>query len=60
MEEALAIVRKAAGKNGRWKAASQAGKTYFIVEKNGTDGKWNTLRALRALKRYGFSASGLA
>jgi len=59
MEEALAIVRKAAGKNGKWKAASQAGKTYFIVEKNGTDGKWNTLRALRVLNHFGLSASSL-
>lgn len=53
MDEALEIVRKAAGKSGRWKAASQPGKTYFAVEKNGSESKWNTLRALRVLARYG-------
>lgn len=52
MDEALAIVRKAGGIAGRWKAASQAGKVYFQAEKNGQDSTWNTLRALRVLGRY--------
>lgn len=52
MGEALDVVLKAGGKNGRWKAASQAGKTYFVVERNGAEGKWNTLRALRVLRHF--------
>jgi len=53
MEEAIAIVSAAGGKTGRWKAASQPGKTYFIAEKNGMESRWNTLRALRVLRHYG-------
>jgi len=53
MNAALTIVRNAASRTGCWKAASQAGKTYFIREKNGSPGKWNTLRALRVLDAYG-------
>ena len=41
--------------SGRWRAASQPGKTYFILEKNGTESRWNTLRSLRVLKRYRFT-----
>jgi len=52
MDEALDLVEAARGATGRWKAASQPGKTFFIVERNGTDGRWNTLRALRTLGAY--------
>jgi hypothetical protein len=53
MDDALDHIEKAVSKNGTWKAASQAGKTYFVMEKNGSDSKWNTLRALRVLIGYG-------
>ncbi|HWP67766.1 MAG TPA: hypothetical protein VN437_00605 [Rectinemataceae bacterium] len=52
MDGALDFIAGAAGKAGRWKAASQPGKTYFAMEKNGSASKWNTLRALRVLARY--------
>jgi hypothetical protein len=52
MDEALDRVARARGPDGRWKAASQAGRAYFVVERNGSPGKWNTLRALRVLAAY--------
>jgi len=52
MDEALSIIEKACNKNGKWKACSQAGKTYFVMEKPGSESKWNTLRALRVLTHY--------
>ena len=52
MDEALDRLARARGPDGRWKAASQAGATYFVIEKNGSPGKWNTLRALRVLAAY--------
>jgi hypothetical protein len=52
MNGALGAVAAARGGDGRWKAAAQAGKTYFALERNGKPGKWNTLRALRVLAEY--------
>jgi len=52
MEEAFEIIERTCNKNGRWKAYTQPGKTYFILEKPGSDSKWNTLRALRVLIHY--------
>jgi hypothetical protein len=59
MEEALALVEKAGGKEGRWKSRSQAGKTYFKLEQDGGPGRWNSLRALRVLGAYGGRASDI-
>lgn len=53
MDEALDRVSGARDKAGRWKAASQPGTVYFAMERDGSPGKWNTLRALRVLKAYG-------
>jgi hypothetical protein len=53
MEDALALIINSRTRDGKWKAFSQPGKTYFIMEKNGAPGKWNTMRALRVLKYYG-------
>ena len=39
-------------KSGRWRAVSQPGKTFFVLEKNGTESRWNTLRAMRVLAFY--------
>ncbi len=52
MAEALEKIKESYNKNGKWKAYSQPGKTYFIMEKQGTESKWNTLRALRLLYHY--------
>ncbi|KUO70571.1 MAG: hypothetical protein APF77_22090 [Clostridia bacterium BRH_c25] len=52
MDEALEKLAKSCNGNGRWKAYSQPGKTYFIMEKQGVESKWNTLRALRVLMHY--------
>ncbi|TFG80513.1 MAG: hypothetical protein E4H20_10980 [Spirochaetales bacterium] len=54
MRDALDRIEASRRPNGRWKAASQPGATYFVQEKNGSDGRWNTLRALRTLGRYRF------
>ena len=52
MADALGMVAGAKNANGTWKARSQPGKTYFVMEKNGAEGRWNTLRALRVLDCY--------
>lgn len=52
LNEALGIVQRKGGGEGRWNAASQPGATYFVVEKNGSPGRWNTLRALRVLEYF--------
>jgi hypothetical protein len=52
LNEALDTVREKGGAESRWKAASQPGATYFVVEKNGNPGRWNTLRALRVLEHF--------
>lgn len=52
LDEALEIVQRRGGPEGRWKAASQPGATYFVVERNGSPSRWNTLRALRVLEHF--------
>ncbi|MBU0928142.1 MAG: hypothetical protein KKA67_10360 [Spirochaetes bacterium] len=52
MSGALDAVVAARDPSGRWRSASQAGATYFVVEPSGEPGRWNTLRALRVLARY--------
>jgi hypothetical protein len=59
MEEALEMVERAANPRGRWRAASQPGKTYLVHEKNGSEGRWNTLRALRVLGYYGYETDNI-
>lgn len=56
MDEALDRIEKAGRRDGYWHAASQPGKTYFVIEPNGAPGRWNTLRALRTLRFYGRSS----
>jgi len=57
MEEALKILMEKQTKDGTWKlAASYPGKTHFQMEKAGLPSRWNTLRALRVVKRYQNSA----
>jgi hypothetical protein len=52
MNNALDQIESKSLASGRWRAASQPGKTYFTLEKNGKESRWNTLRALRVLKHY--------
>jgi hypothetical protein len=54
LAEAIAIVRKSQGEDGRWSLQhSYKGKTYFELERRGAPSRWNTLRALRVLKWWG-------
>lgn len=53
MSDALEIVI-ARQENGRWLLpAGYPGRVFFELEKAGQPSRWNTLRALRVLKRYG-------
>lgn len=53
MSEALQIVTQRQ-QDGRWLLpAGYPGKIFFELEKAGQPSRWNTLRALRVLKRYG-------
>ncbi len=59
MQEAVAILLKKRGKDGRWPLqARHPGQTHFEMEKVGQPSRWNTLRALRVLK-YVQAAGGL-
>ncbi|MFC1898575.1 hypothetical protein ACFLYJ_03280 [Candidatus Cloacimonadota bacterium] len=54
MQDALNVVMKKQRKNGRWPLQHKIqGLVHFDMEKAGTDSRWNTLRALRVLKKYG-------
>jgi len=52
MRLALDRIEASRLKSGRWRAVSQPGKTFFLLEKNGTESRWNTLRAMRVLDYY--------
>lgn len=53
MDEALDILEGKMRKNGRWPVQQKyAGRIHFDMEPTGGDSRWNTLRALRVLKRY--------
>jgi hypothetical protein len=53
MEEALALLLRKRRKNGRWSVQQKyTGRVHFDMEKTGGDSRWNTLRALRALRVY--------
>ena len=52
MYDAINIIINSKNKNGQWKAYSQPGKVFILIDKNGSPSKWNTLRALRVLNRY--------
>lgn len=56
MREALQILDKKKNKSGLWSASRHPGKTHFNMEATRTPSRWNTLRALRVLKRYGNEA----
>lgn len=53
MDDALAILRQRMSKDGTWKlAAHYPGQRHFDMEEAGAASRWNTLRALRVLRRY--------
>jgi hypothetical protein len=53
MEDALELVRNKQTKEGRWPSQNRhPGRTYFEMEQAGNPSRWNTLRALRILRRF--------
>jgi len=57
LQPAIDLVLSKRGQQGSWMAGRRhAGKTWFDLEEAGVPSRWNTLRALRVLRRYGPSA----
>jgi hypothetical protein len=53
LEDAIQLLRDRRKQNGRWPSQKRIpGKVFFDMEKPGGDSRWNTLRALRVLRRY--------
>ncbi len=53
MKPAMEVLLKKRKKDGTWNQyAGYSGLTHFEMEKAGKPGRWNTLRALRVLKKY--------
>jgi hypothetical protein len=53
MDDAIEMLLKKRTKDGLWKLASKhPGQTHFEMEQAGKPSRWNTLRALKVLKRY--------
>jgi hypothetical protein len=51
LDDALELLQSQRKTNGRWPVQKRIpGKTYFDMEKPGSESRWNTLRALRVLK----------
>ena len=54
MADALAIVASKQRPDGRWLlAAAHPGQVHFKMEPVGQPSRWNTLLALRVLRRFG-------
>ena len=54
MQPAIDVLFKKRNKNGTWNVqAKHPGQIHFEMEKAGKPSRWNTLRALRALKHFG-------
>ena len=55
MEEALKVLLGKRRKDQKWPVQNRhLGKTHFEMEKTGGPSRWNTLRALRVFKHFGF------
>lgn len=53
MEDALTVIRGKRLRSGLWPVQQKySGRTHFEMEKTGKASRWNTLRALRVLKKY--------
>jgi hypothetical protein len=58
LTDAIDLLESQRKENGRWPVQKRIpGKTYFDMEKPGTESRWNTLRALRVLKARTQAAS---
>lgn len=56
MSDAIEVLLSKRRSDGRWPLQAKIpGKVHFEMEKAGRPGRWNTLRALRVLKRYAAS-----
>jgi hypothetical protein len=54
MQDALDILEAKRRKDHKWPVqAKHPGQTHFDMEKTGSPSRWNTLRALRVLNRFG-------
>lgn len=54
MAESIEVILSKQTDEGLWKLASPyPGETHFEMEKAGKPSRWNTLRALRVIQRYG-------
>jgi len=54
MLDAINVLLKKRRKNGKWPVQyKKSGLVHFDMEKTGSDSRWNTLRALKVLKKYG-------
>ena len=53
MDDAMEIIMSKRRKDGKWPVqAKHVGQVHFDMEKTGGPSRWNTLRALRALRYY--------
>ena len=53
MFDALQQIKMKRTKEGLWKLPSHyAGQVHFVMEQAGKPSRWNTLRALRVLRKY--------
>lgn len=60
MQDAIDIIKNKRRENDKWGINHRyGGQIYFDMEKAGQDSRWNTLRALRVLKKYNPSEPGL-
>jgi len=60
MQDALDILKRKQRKDNKWPVqAKHPGQTHFDMEKTGGPSRWNTLRALRVLKHFDESGTGL-
>ncbi|MCP4426241.1 MAG: hypothetical protein GY803_17255 [Chloroflexi bacterium] len=55
MDDAIDVLLKKRRADNRWPVqAKHPGQTHFDMEKTGKPSRWNTLRALRVVKHFGF------
>jgi len=60
MTAAINMVLKKRNRDGTWNMqAAHPGQVHFVMEKAGEPGRWNTLRALRVLKKYPYQCTHL-
>lgn len=51
MEDAIEVITQKRNRDGTWNMqAAHPGKVHFVMEKAGAPSRWNTLRAMRALR----------